>query len=70
MQKMIYLCPVDWRWIKQRPQFLAEELSKYFEIHAVYPYQNNRKGLQKKSDSPVSVAPCFPSLLSAASSAL
>ncbi|MBO4939192.1 MAG: hypothetical protein J6C98_09410 [Oscillospiraceae bacterium] len=59
MQKMIYLCPVDWRWIKQRPQFLAEELSKYFEIHAVYPYQNNRKGLQKKSDSPVSVAPCF-----------
>ena len=59
MEKMIYFCPVDWRWIKQRPQFLAEELSQYYQIHAVYPYQNNRRGLQKKADSPVSVTPCY-----------
>lgn len=59
MRKMIYLCPVDWRWIKQRPQFLAEELSKYFEIHAIYPFQNNRKGLQKKSETSVGLTPCY-----------
>lgn len=59
MQKIMYLCPVDWRWIKQRPQFLAEELSHFFDIHAVYPYKNNRRGLQNKGNTHIELIPCF-----------
>lgn len=58
MKKILYLCPVDWQWIKQRPQFLAEELSEIYEIHALYPYQNNRSGLQEKQPTPVTLIPC------------
>lgn len=27
-----YLCHIDWNWIKQRPQFIAEELSKHYDV--------------------------------------
>ena len=47
MKKMVYFCPVDWRWIKQRPQFLAEELSRFYDVHVIYPFSKRRKGLQK-----------------------
>lgn len=57
MQKIMYLCPVDWRWIKQRPQFLAEELSLYFDMHVLYPYKNNRRGLQKGVHTQVRLTP-------------
>lgn len=32
MKKILYLASVEWGWIKQRPHFLAEELSRYYEI--------------------------------------
>lgn len=53
MESMVYICPTDWRWIKQRPQFLAEQLSEYYEMHVIYPYRNQRGGLQKKAESHV-----------------
>lgn len=56
---MVYICPVDWRWIKQRPQFLAEELNIYYDVHAVYPFSKRRKGLQKKVPTMVSLTPYF-----------
>ena len=59
MKKMMYLCPVDWRWIKQRPQFLAEELEAFYDIYAVYPYKNNRHGLQKDREESVKLAPDY-----------
>lgn len=59
MQKMMYICPVDWLWIKQRPQFLAEELNAHFNVHVFYPYKNNRKGLQKKTKTNVKLTPWF-----------
>lgn len=59
MQKIMYLCPVDWRWIKQRPQFLAEELCRYYDMHVVYPYKNNRRGLQNEAYTQVKLMPCF-----------
>lgn len=31
-----YLCHIDWNWIKQRPQFLAEELSNYYKVDVMY----------------------------------
>lgn len=35
-KKMAYIMHVDWDWIKQRPHFLFEELTKYFEIDLYY----------------------------------
>ena len=37
MKKMLYLMSIDWYWIKQRPQILAEMLVEDFEITVVYP---------------------------------
>lgn len=36
MKKMLYIMPVDWGWIAQRPHFLAWELTKYYDIDVVY----------------------------------
>ena len=29
---MMYILNVNWNWIKQRPQYLAEELSRYYDL--------------------------------------
>ncbi|MDR2409327.1 MAG: glycosyltransferase [Bacteroidales bacterium] len=36
MKKIFYFMHVDWNWIKQRPHFLSEGLSKYFDIEVRY----------------------------------
>lgn len=59
MKRIVYACPVDWRWIKQRPQFLAEELNKYFDVHVIYPFSKNRRGLQKKVNDRIKKTPYF-----------
>lgn len=43
MKRMLYSIHIPWGWIKQRPQFIAEELSKYFEVTV----------LEKKIQNPV-----------------
>lgn len=50
---------VDWRWIKQRPQFLAENLEQYYDVIVGYPFKNDRRGLRKKEKSFVSIFPYF-----------
>lgn len=32
MNKILYFSQVRWDWIKQRPQFLAEELAEYYDV--------------------------------------
>ena len=32
MKKMMYILNVNWNWIKQRPQYLAEALSRYYNL--------------------------------------
>lgn len=59
MKTILYIAPIDWRWIKQRPQFLAEELSAYYQIHVVYPYANKRQGLQKKAKTYLALSRYF-----------
>lgn len=49
MKKILFLSHIDWKWIKQRPQFLAEEFSKYFELVCISPYWYNRKKLQTRN---------------------
>src|SRR5580692_11594838 len=31
-RRVLYMIHVDWRWIKQRPQFLAESLAERHEV--------------------------------------
>ena len=35
-KKILYLMHIDWRWIKQRPHFIAEGLSEYYQVKVVY----------------------------------
>lgn len=51
MKKVLYMTNVDWNWIKQRPQFLAEGLSEFYEMLVLYRYWYNRKGLTEDSNS-------------------
>lgn len=36
MKKILYIMHVDWAWIKQRPHFIAEGLSKNFQIKVIH----------------------------------
>lgn len=60
MKKMLYMCHIDWGWIKQRPQFLAEALTQHFDLSVMYMYQNrNRQNLQKRTDEKISATPLY-----------
>lgn len=59
-EKILYVSHIDWNWIKQRPQFIAEQLQKYFDVTVVYMFQNTkRKSLQKRSHKGEKVFPLF-----------
>lgn len=46
MKSILYVMHISWGWIKQRPQFIAEELSKNFKIDVFYRKSNHlSKGL-------------------------
>ena len=49
MKKMMYLSNVAWSWIKQRPQFLAEELSVYYNID-VYVKKEYKPNVTKENN--------------------
>lgn len=51
MKKILYISGIDWNWIKQRPQIIAEGMSEKFEVYAVYPGSYRRKNLTKESTS-------------------
>jgi len=51
MKKIIYISHVDWNWIKQRPQFLAEALEKNnVDVYKFYLWHYGRKSLQGNGD--------------------
>ncbi len=55
-KKLLYVSHINWEWIKQRPQFIAEELSKYYDVFVLYPHNYNKKGFQKKNETNLSTA--------------
>lgn len=57
--RILYYTLVDWNWIIQRPQLLAEELSKRFELIVLYPFANRRKNHQKHRKIKVKTIPLF-----------
>lgn len=36
-KKMLYIMGIDWKWIYQRPQIIAEYLSRDFDVTVAYP---------------------------------
>lgn len=47
---ILYLSHIDWFWIKQRPQFLAQELSKKHNVDIYYQPSYIKNNLQSHSD--------------------
>lgn len=54
MEHILYIMHIDWNWIKQRPQFIAEGLAKKYKVDVIYKhtykkqgYQNNKKNRYK-----------------------
>jgi len=59
-KRMLYICHVDWNWIKQRPHFLAERLADQFDIRVLYAYQNrHRDTLQKRAGEQITPYPLY-----------
>lgn len=58
-RKMLYMMHVDWRWIKQRPHFLAQELAKEFRLVIQYRPNGNRH-LLVQNDAPIPKIPFIP----------
>lgn len=53
-KKILYLMHIDWQWVKQRPQFIAECLAEHYDV--VVSYKNSfRKNNLSKSHPPKSV---------------
>lgn len=44
---LLYLMHVDWRWIKQRPHFLAEQLGQRRPLTVMHPVNRRRRHLQE-----------------------
>ena len=47
-ETMVYNCHIDWDWIKQRPQFLAEGLTEYYDVFVHYRRQYRRNDLENE----------------------
>lgn len=45
MKKILYLMHVHWGWIKQRPHFIAEYLSNYYDVDVFYEKSYRKKRL-------------------------
>lgn len=58
-ENILYLLHIDWNWIKQRPQFLAEGLAENNDIVCVYPFSWNLKKKTKNSHKNVKLIPIF-----------
>ena len=52
MKKMLYIMGIDWNWIFQRPQILALELQKQYEVTVLCPRQFVQNKHQKKNIMP------------------
>lgn len=58
-QSIVYIMNVDWDWAKQRPHFLAEHLSKSFDMIILYPYSWRRAHLAKNECEDLKLFPFF-----------
>lgn len=59
VKKILYLMHINWFWIKQRPQFIAEGLAKNNDVLVMYKHVYNKKGLQKNNISNIKLKEIF-----------
>lgn len=64
-ENMLYLMHIDWNWIKQRPQFIAEGLSHKYNVTVMHRYRYSSSSLVKnKSNLKIVAVHLLPSKLS------
>lgn len=59
MKKMLYLLNVNWDWIKQRPQYLAEAMSRYYDVDVYEKKIYCRKNLIENKECGVNLHSLF-----------
>ena len=59
MKKIAFIMNVDWNWIKQRPHFVAEKMSKKSNLIIIYQFLYGRKKLQKRSNKNLNLKPIY-----------
>ena len=62
-RKIIYFMHINWGWIKQRPQFIAEFISNKYNVIVLHPYTKT-KNLLTFSKTHLITIPYFPVLAS------
>ena len=61
-RRFLYLMGIDWRWIKQRPHHLAEQLLRRHSLLAVFR-PSPRRFRWPRNDSRVPRVPLVPTLV-------
>lgn len=62
MKKILYLMAVDWYWIKQRPQILAEMLSRDYDVTVVYLREVFQKQMLRNDNDELQSSRAVPAL--------
>jgi teichuronic acid biosynthesis glycosyltransferase TuaH len=62
-KKILFIMHLDWKYVKQRPHFIAEELSNVYDLNVVYFYSKHylfRNSSNKTpNDKKISITPAF-----------
>ncbi len=56
-KKLLYIMGIDWNWIYQRPQVLAEKLAQDYEVTTVFPRSILQAGKKKGNKEGKNAAP-------------
>ena len=60
MKKILYIVHIDWDWIKQRPQYVAEGLARSYDLLILYGHSPKRFNMVKNSRKGLSLKAFFP----------
>ena len=60
MKKLLYITHVDWDWIKQRPHYIAEGLSSFYDVLILYGHSPIRSNMVNNSREGLSLKVFFP----------
>ncbi len=52
-ENMLYLMHIDWEWIKQRPQYIAEKMKESYNVALFYPRNYRIKTWKKQKNAKV-----------------
>lgn len=62
-KKILFIMHLDWKYVKQRPHFIAEELSDVYDLNIVYFYSKRylfrNSGNKTPNDKKISITPAF-----------